>query len=55
TLKQGQGIGLAVVMDIVESYSGEMLVSRSQGLGGAKITLRFGPLAASATRNLELS
>lgn len=43
TLKQGQGIGLAVVMDIVESYHGAMLVSRSQDLGGARIILKFGP------------
>ena len=54
TLKQGQGIGLAVVMDIVKSYNGEMLVSRSHDLGGAKITLRFGPQMASPTRKAEL-
>jgi two-component system sensor histidine kinase PhoQ len=54
TLKQGQGIGLAVVMDIVKSYNGEMLISRSQDLGGAKITLRFGPQMAAPTRNAEL-
>lgn len=42
TIKQGQGIGLAVVMDIVKSYNGQMTVSKSKDLGGAKITLKFG-------------
>lgn len=42
TIKQGQGIGLAVVMDIVRSYNGQMLVGQSTDLGGAKITLKFG-------------
>lgn len=42
TIKQGQGIGLAVVMDIVKSYNGQMLVGKSKDLGGAKITLQFG-------------
>ena len=42
TIKQGQGIGLAVVMDIVKSYNGQMLVGKSKDLGGAKITLTFG-------------
>jgi hypothetical protein len=43
-----------VVMDIVKSYNGEMFISRSQDLGGAKITLRFGPQMAAPTRNAEL-
>ncbi|MCG8414294.1 MAG: ATP-binding protein [Pseudomonadales bacterium] len=40
TLAQGQGIGLAVVTDIVESYSGEIRVLSSE-LGGAAIEIEF--------------
>lgn len=50
TIKQGQGIGLAVVMDIVKSYNGQMSVSRSKDLGGAKITLRFALHSPSKTK-----
>jgi len=38
TLVQGQGIGLAVVTDIVDSYGGQVEVGRSD-LGGAKLTI----------------
>jgi two-component system sensor histidine kinase PhoQ len=41
TLRQGQGIGLAVVADIVSSYGGEVLISTSESLGGAKVQLFF--------------
>jgi two-component system, OmpR family, sensor histidine kinase PhoQ len=40
TLVQGQGIGLAVVTDIVSSYQGTIAVGSSE-LRGAKITMRF--------------
>lgn len=40
TLKQGQGIGLAVVSDIVSSYGGEISVSSSD-LGGARLVIEF--------------
>ncbi|MDO9475706.1 MAG: ATP-binding protein [Pseudohongiella sp.] len=39
TLAQGQGIGLAVVADIVQSYGGKISVSRSEMLGGAAISV----------------
>jgi two-component system sensor histidine kinase PhoQ len=40
TLKSGQGIGLAVAVDIVSSYNGEISVGTS-ALGGAKIQVGF--------------
>jgi two-component system, OmpR family, sensor histidine kinase PhoQ len=42
TLAQGQGIGLAVVADIVQSYGGKIAVERSQMLGGAAISILLG-------------
>ncbi len=35
----GQGIGLAVVMDILKAYGGRLEIGRSEALGGAAITL----------------
>jgi two-component system sensor histidine kinase PhoQ len=35
----GQGIGLAVVMDILSAYGGRLEIGRSKALGGAEITL----------------
>ncbi|MGV8923458.1 MAG: ATP-binding protein [Thermomonas sp.] len=40
---QGHGIGLAIVQDIVRSYRGELQVSRSQELGGARFEVTLPP------------
>ena len=40
---QGHGIGLSIVQDIVRSYRGEMEVSASQELGGARFLVRLPP------------
>jgi len=37
----GQGIGLAVVQDIVAAYAGRLQIGRSESLGGAAIILTF--------------
>jgi two-component system sensor histidine kinase PhoQ len=42
TLAQGQGIGLAVVADIVKSYEGDIQVNTSN-MGGASIRITFPP------------
>lgn len=39
TLKQGQGIGLAVVNDIVTSYGGLLAIAKSARLGGAAVMI----------------
>lgn len=39
--QQGHGIGLAIVRDLVDSYQGQLSVSRSDALGGAKFSLCF--------------
>lgn len=41
TLKAGQGIGLAVVDDIVKSYNASIQISKSEDLGGAKFTISW--------------
>ncbi len=41
TYAQGHGIGLAIVVDLVASYEGEIDISVSQELGGACFNLRF--------------
>lgn len=40
---QGHGIGLATVQDVVRSYRGDLEVSRSAELGGARFEVRFPP------------
>lgn len=39
----GHGIGLAIVQDIVRAYQGELRVSRSEEMGGARFDLSFPP------------
>lgn len=46
TLVQGQGIGLAVVTDIVNSYGGEIRVE-SSALGGARIVIKINSPSAT--------
>jgi len=38
---QGHGIGLAIVQDILRAYRGELSVTRSEALGGARFAVRF--------------
>jgi len=40
---QGHGVGLAIVQDIVTAYLGELKVSRSPELGGARFSVRIPP------------
>ncbi len=41
TYQQGHGIGLAIVRDLVESYQGELHITHSTSLSGAKFILTF--------------
>ncbi len=43
TRTEGQGIGLAVVREIAAAYGGGVAIGRSAALGGARVTVRFGP------------
>jgi two-component system sensor histidine kinase PhoQ len=40
---QGHGIGLAIVQDIVRGYRGELDVTRSEELGGARFEVKLPP------------
>ncbi|MFT6926406.1 MAG: two-component system sensor histidine kinase PhoQ [Psychromonas sp.] len=40
--QRGHGIGLAIVRDLTDSYNGQLTVSTSAMLGGAKFEFRFG-------------
>ena len=40
---QGHGIGMSIVQDIIKSYRGQLQVSRSQELGGAKFEVTLPP------------
>jgi len=46
TANKGQGIGLAVVIDIISAYGGSMDVERSQVLGGASFVISL-PIATA--------
>jgi two-component system sensor histidine kinase PhoQ len=39
--QHGHGIGLAIVRDLTDSYNGQLFVSTSKNLGGAKFEFRF--------------
>lgn len=39
--QSGHGIGLAIVRDLIDSYNGQLSVSTSEMLGGAKFEFRF--------------
>jgi two-component system sensor histidine kinase PhoQ len=39
----GHGIGLAIVQDLVKGYRGELQVSRSEELGGARFLVTMPP------------
>lgn len=41
TYHEGHGVGLAIVRDLVASYNGELKISPSNKLSGAKFTLSF--------------
>jgi two-component system sensor histidine kinase PhoQ len=41
---QGHGIGLAIVLDIVHAYRGELKVDRSPELNGARFIVHFPPV-----------
>ncbi|MCJ8294523.1 MAG: ATP-binding protein [Colwellia sp.] len=41
TYQDGHGVGLAIVRDLVASYQGDLHISRSDKLGGAKFKITF--------------
>lgn len=43
--QQGHGVGLAIVRDLIDSYNGQLYVSNSQKLGGAKFQFSFSSVA----------
>ncbi|WP_286266794.1 ATP-binding protein [Thalassotalea atypica] len=45
TYEKGHGIGLAIVKDLVESYQGELTISRSNEYQGAQFLLSFSVLS----------
>ena len=41
--KQGHGLGLAIVREIVDAYSGRFELDQSNALGGLKVLVCFPP------------
>jgi two-component system sensor histidine kinase PhoQ len=41
TYQKGHGIGLAIVRDLVDTYQGQLTISKSPELGGALFTIKF--------------
>ena len=39
--EQGNGIGLAIVRDLIDSYGGSLSIGRSESLNGAKFSIVF--------------
>ena len=39
--EQGNGIGLAIVRDLIDSYGGSLSIGRSKSLNGAKFSILF--------------
>jgi len=40
---QGHGIGLSIVQDLIKDYRGELQVTRSPELGGARFEVKLPP------------
>jgi two-component system sensor histidine kinase PhoQ len=40
---QGHGIGLSIVQDLIKAYRGQLQVSRSSELGGARFEVTLPP------------
>jgi signal transduction histidine kinase len=49
----GHGLGLAIVRDIVETYGGELEMSRSSLLGGLQVSVKLVNLSADTTSDLN--
>ena len=45
TQQEGQGLGLAVTRELLESYGGELVLAQSPALGGAMVILGLAQLS----------
>ena len=41
--REGQGLGLAIAEQLMEAYGGQLVLEKSQSLGGTAIRLVFPP------------